>query len=135
MTRRTDSGDALDVGEQRCEQWGTEGHLRVGRCHSQNRARRSANTSSAAMAAISLAALHVRWARSTTTSRPVFTTDARIVALSRGTSDRGSTTSTEIPSPARMSAAFSARLTAPEIATTVTSSPARLTSALPSFTT
>ena len=60
---------------------------------------------------ISEAAEQVAGASSTTTSRPVFRTEARIVSASIGTSVRGSITSTEIPSAANASATASASRT------------------------
>ena len=69
---------------------------------------------------------------STTTSAPVFSTDVMIVASSSGDSVLGSITSTSTPSAASCSAASSARETIAEMATTVTSDPARLISATPS---
>ena len=50
------------------------------------------NASSATVAAISLAALHVRCAGSAITNRPDLATEPRIVSQSMGTSVRGSTT-------------------------------------------
>ena len=65
------------------------------------------------------------------TSRWVFPTDSRIVVSSSGASVRGSITSTLTPSFSRSPAAWSARATMAWVAMTVTSRPARLTSALP----
>ena len=64
--------------------------------------------SEAASAAITAAAEPCRVDWSTTTSRPVFSTDARIVAVSSGASVRGSITSASTPSAASRSAASSA---------------------------
>jgi len=60
---------------------------------------------------ISEAAEQVAGASSTTTSRPVRRTDARIVSASIGTRVRGSMTSIEIPSAASSSATASASRT------------------------
>ena len=59
-------------------------------------------------------ACRVAW--STTTSRPVFSTDWRIVAVSSGASERASITSALTPSPASCSAAASALPTVQPIA-------------------
>ena len=64
--------------------------------------------SSVMSALISAAALQVRHASSTITTRPVFWTEARRAGTSIGTRVLGSTTSTSIPCPASSSAAASA---------------------------
>ena len=68
------------------------------------------------------------------TTRWVLATEAASVARSSGTRLRGSTTSAEIPSSASISAATSASPTMRAVAMTVTSPPARFTSAEPSGT-
>ena len=83
-------------------------------------ARRLEKASSATIAEISAAAPQVLCAGSAMTNRPVLATESKMASLSRGTSVRGSMTSTSIPSPARLSAARSAAATASPIATTVT---------------
>ena len=93
---------------------------------------RKSKACSVTTAAISEATLHCGGLSSTTTSAPVFSTDATIVSTSSGDSVRGSITSTLVPAAASSSAASSARSTIAAIATTVTSLPARRTSATPS---
>ena len=66
-----------------------------------------------------------------TTARFVFFTDETSVSSSSGCSVRGSTTSTEIPSPSASSAAFRLSWTSRPVAITVTSSPSRCTRARP----
>ena len=68
---------------------------------------------------------------STTTSRPVFSTDSRIVSVSSGLVVRGSMISTSIPDAASSSAASSAVFTMRPIATIVTSPPSRTMFASP----
>ena len=67
----------------------------------------------------------------TMTRRLVLATELRMASSSSGTSVRGSTTSTEMPSCSRSPATWSARWTIIWVATTVTSVPTRLMSALP----
>src|SRR6266566_5744654 len=67
----------------------------------------------------------------TQTSRPVFATLPTIVSRSSGTSVRGSTTSTSMPSAASTSAAATDRWRISCVATTVMSEPVRTTSARP----
>ena len=67
-----------------------------------------AKPSDATSAAITAAAEPWRVDWSTTTSRPVFSTEPRIVAVSSGASVRGSITSAFTPSAASCSAAASA---------------------------
>ena len=69
------------------------------------------NPCSATSPAITVAADACRVAWSTSTSRPVFSTDSRIVCVSSGASVRGSITSAWMPSAASCSAAPSARST------------------------
>src|ERR1700676_971462 len=108
----------------------------IGTCNAQTRLTgllRLANVarSSVAIAAISAEKPAVGPASSAMTSRPVFCTEPRIVSLSSGTSVRGSTISTEMPSLASSSAAASASCTSQASATTVTSAPSLLMSAWP----
>ena len=70
-------------------------------------------------------------ASSTTTSRPVFSTDSRIVSSSSGAVVRRSMISHSIPSAASSSAACCASRTMRPSATIVTSSPSRTRSASP----
>ena len=70
-------------------------------------------------------------ASSTTTSRPVFSTDSRIVSVSSGLVVRGSMISASIPDEASSSAASSAVFTIRPMATIVTSPPSRTTFASP----
>ena len=102
----------------------SEATLAIGACSDQN-------PSSATMDAISDAALHTLCAGSAMTSRPVFSTDVRMLALSSGTSVRGSITSTDIPSASSSCAAAIACGTEPAIATTVPSVPSRSVFATP----
>ena len=67
-----------------------------------------------------------------TTQRFVFLTDSTIASSSSGWSVRGSTTSTETPCSSSWLAASSASWTSRPVATTVTSSPSRMTRAWPS---
>src|SRR5581483_9895301 len=90
------------------------------------------NACSETAAAISDATLQCGGLSSTTTSAPVFSTDATIVSRSSGDTVRGSITSALVPDAASRSAASRARSTIAEIATIVTSLPARRTSATPS---
>src|SRR5574341_1054241 len=84
---------------------------------------RNVVASSVRSAATSAAALQVMQASSTMTTRPVFWTEVRRVALSMGTRVLGSTTSTAMPSSASSAAAANASSTIFEIAITVTSRP------------
>src|SRR3990170_2754793 len=93
--------------------------------------RSASKACSATRAAISAPTPQLWWHSSTTTRSPVFATDPRSVLRSNGTSVRGSTTSTEMPSAASVAAAARARWTMYDVATTVTSVPLRLTSATP----
>ena len=95
---------------------------------------KSQKPSSETIEAISDAALQTLCAGSAITNLPVFATDSKIVCLSNGTKVRGSITSTEMPSASSSSAARRAIGTAPAMATTVTSSPERGTSATPNGT-
>ncbi len=94
-------------------------------------ARRDQKPSSAMVARISPATPQLLWPTSTTSARPVFATDSRIVGRSSGTSVRGSITSSEMPSRASVSAAVSASRTREPMATTVRSLPSRRTAACP----
>ena len=94
-----------------------------------------ATPADAASAAITAAADPCRVDWSTTTSRPVFATDSRIVGRSSGASVRGSMTSALTPSAANWSAASSAFPSIHPSATIVTSLPSRTTFACPSGTT
>ena len=89
--------------------------------------------SSAAVARISPPMPQDRLESSTTTSRPVRSSDAARPAQSKGCSERGSNTSTETD-PARSSATARASWTRWPTATTVTSVPGRRTRAEPSGT-
>ena len=90
----------------------------------------AAAPSSATAASTSPAQPPVRGPSSTTTSRLVFATDARIVAPSSGRSVRRSMTSASTPSPARGSAAARQSCTRFIGLTSVTSAPSRTTRGL-----
>ena len=86
---------------------------------------------SAISAAMFAATPQLSWLSSVTTSRPVLRTEASRVPVSSGSSVRGSTTSADMPSFARASAAVTARGTCTPAATMVTSLPSRATNAFP----
>ena len=92
------------------------------------------NPCSATSPAITVEADACRVAWSTSTSRPVLSTDSRIVCVSSGASVRGSITSAWMPSAASRSAAPSARSTVQPVATIVTSPPSRRIAASPNGT-
>ena len=83
---------------------------------------------------MSVAMLHRGFASSTTTSRPVLSTDSSTVSSSSGLVVRRSITSTETPLPASCSAASSEVCTIRPSVTMVTSLPSRTTFASPNGT-
>src|SRR5581483_1587571 len=113
MTRRTAMAIFSALGYSVRSSGGLKGIWTSGVVTRRMGATRSPKAFSTTMAEISLAALHVVWAGSATTRRPVFATDLRMVSRSSGTRLRGSTTSTEIPSGASFVAAAMAWGTAP----------------------
>src|SRR5262245_56648724 len=112
-TRRMAASIAARSGSAACSKvglYGTGTGAAQTRCTGDLSARNVA-ASSVTSAMISDAAEHVAGASSTTTRRPVRRTEARMAAASIGTSVRGSSTSTEMPSFASDSATASASRT------------------------
>ena len=93
-----------------------------------SRASTAASATSALISAPMPPIFQASWAM---TRRFVLRTERRIVSRSSGARERGSITSTEIPSTASRSATASARWTSQPVATTVASLPSRTTRAVP----